>query len=510
MNSAFKILSLFICASLVFLLCGCRDEKTGSGETVTGAETGTEISQTVISTGAAEITVGYIKTDSFSPYKAKSVINSELIFLLHAGLFRLESDLSVSPVIAKAYTVDKNAITVTIKDNAVFSDNTPVSADSVVRSFNAAKNSFLYSKQLESVISARAASNKEVCFTLADADVFALNLLTFPIIKSDTDNPVGAGKYSIEYKDKEPYLKLNGKSELYTISQNNKILLCDVSDGVNGQYAFMTRRTSVYIDTLDDNEYSKLSSKTAPVETAKLVFIGVNSKSGISSWPWLRRALNIGINRTKVGGSALLGQSVPAATPFHPSLFELRGLEITDAGGDKARAVRIMEENGFSSLNSSGYRKKGGIALTLRVLVSDSNPLKVSLAEALREDMKELGIKINIDRQPRDKYLETLKSGGFDLYIGEINLCPNLALDSFFIKEGAVSFGISEQCFADYFAFKRSETVIGEYIESFYTEVPFIPVCYRRSVMSYDKAISGVETSFGDPYYSVYFWSVSE
>lgn len=510
MNSVYKILSLLLCAALVITLFGCKDEKTESDNTETGTQTGTEVSQTVISTATAEISVGYVKTDSLSPYKAKSVINSELMCLLHAGLFRLESDMSVSPVIAKSYTVEGKEITVIIKDDAVFSDNTPVSADSVVRSFKAAKTSFFYSEQLKSISGAAAASEKEVRFTLSDKDVFALSLLTFPIIKSDNDNPIGAGKYLIEYRDNEPYLKLNNRSELYSISQNNEILLYDVNFGVNEQYAFMTHNTSVYIDTLDDNEYSKLSSKTAPVETTKFVFIGANAKTGMSSWTWLRRALNIGLNRTKVGGSPLLGQSVPAATPFHPSLNELRGLEITDAGGDKARAVRIMEENGFTSLNSSGYRNKGALTLTLTLLVSDSNPLKVSLAEAFRDDMKELGIKINIDKRSGDKYLEALKGGGFDLYIGEINLPPNLALDSFFTKEGAASFGISDKCFADYFAFKKSEIIMSEYIERFYTEVPFIPVCYRRSVMSYDKAISGVETSFGDPYYSVYSWSLSE
>jgi len=143
-------------------------------------------------------------------------------------------------------------------------------------------------------------------------------------------------------------------------------------------------------------------------------------------------------------------------------------------------------------------------------LVCNDNPLKVNLAKAFKEDMKELGIKINIDEQAPDKYSTKLKSGKFDLYIGEIMLCPNFALDSFFTREGSVSFGISEKSCENYFQFKKGKMSISNYLKNFSSEVPFIPVCYRRNVMSYDSTFEGVETAFDDPYYSVYSWGLSD
>ncbi len=506
MKRVVKITSLLLCAAFVLIFSGCEGEP---GETDTNSFVSVKQSAP-IKNAKAEITVAYVDLDSINPYRAKSVINKQLIYLLHAGLFQLEDDLSISCVIAKSYEINKNEIIVTIKDEAAFSDKTPVLSSHVVQSLKAAKDSSLYSKMLSSVKSARELSDRKVLFTFYEEDVFALNLLSFPIIKSNTDNPKGAGKYSLEYKGDRPYLKLNNRSLLYSMSQNNEISLYNVGSGENEQYAFITGKTSVYIDTLEDNEYHKLSSKTACVETTKLVFIGANSKSGESSWSWLRRAVNIGIDRTKVAGAPLLGQSVPASTVFHPDFYALEEIAITHSQGDKETADRILDENGFSSENSHGFRRKGSLTLTLNVLVCDDNPLKVNLAEAFKEDMKELGIKINIDKQAPKIYSEKLESGKFDFYIGEIMLCPNFALDSFFTKGGAANFGINENSCVNYFRFKNGKMSISNYLKSFSLEIPFIPVCYRRSVMSYDSVLKGVETAFDDPYCSVYSWTLSD
>lgn len=511
MNIINKTVAILICLLVVAFLFGCKGKGDKGDESTTSSNpAATKQSETVINKTAAEITVGYVKSDSFNPYKLKSVVNEELMYLLHAGLFQLDKDLSVTAVIAKSYNINGKTIEVEIKENAVFSDNTPINASHIALSFKAAKASPSYLEPLKGIRAVEEVSAKRVRFLLSDNDVYALNLLTFPIIKSNDSSPKGAGKYSLEYKDNKPYLKLNNHSPLYSISRNNEIKLYDVSQGVNEQYAFMTHKTSVHITTLDDYEYNKLSPKTAPVETTKLVFIGINGKSGITSWQWLKRAVNIGVNRTKVSGAPLLGQSLPASTPFHPLFFALNGLEVIDFEGDKARAIKIIEENGFNAKDSSGYRKKGNLTLSLSVLVCSDNPLKVDLAKAFVQDMKEIGIKASITEKEYDDYLALLKSGKFDFYIGEINLCPNFALDSFFEKGGAASFGISDKSQDDYFSFKRGKITIGAYIESFYTDVPFIPLCYRRSVMSYDKTITGVETAFKNPYNSVYLWATSE
>lgn len=507
-----RIICILICLSLAIILFGCKDKEEDNGKSTTVSDTAakTETTETQVNKTATEITVGYVKNDSLNPYKSKSVVNRELMYLLHSGLFQINEDLSVASVIAKSYNIKGKTIEVEIKENAIFSDNTPINAHHIALSFKAAKSSPAYSEPLKGISSIEEISSRKVRFLLSAGDVYALNLLTFPIIKSNSENPVGAGRYSLEYKEKKPYLKLNNHSFLYSISRNNEIKLYDVSEGVNEQYAFMTHKTSVHINTLDDYEYNKLSPKTAPVETTKLIFIGINEKSGITSWGWLRRAVNIGINRTKVTGAPLLGQSLPASTPFHPLFFALRGLEITNSDGDKARAINIFEENGFSSKDAAGYRKRGNITLSLSVLVCSLNPLKVDLAKAFRQDMKELGIKVSIAEKEYDEYIGALKSGKFDFYIGEINLCPNFALDSFFTKGGETSFGINEKCQNDYFSFKSGKMTLGAYIESFYTNVPFIPLCYRRSVMSYDKTITGVETAFENPYHSVYLWGTHD
>ncbi len=503
-----KAFCLLLCAALLFSLAACG----GDGEEVTTAPViQTQKGETAASGSKADIAIGFVSADSFSPYKAKSEINRELMYLLHAGLFALKADLMPECFIAASYTQNGQTVTVTLKDDAFFSDGSRITADHAALSFTAAKNSPLYAQQLINVKSASVMSDTQIRFTLGKADVFSLNALTFPIIKENTQSPVGAGKYMLSKSGKKRVLKLNTHNESYALSQNNVLKLVDVSEDLSEQYAFMTHGTSVYIDTLDDFAYQKLSSKTAPVETTRLVFIGCRATgNSIASWAFLRRAINIGLDRTAVGGAPFLGQSTAAATPFAPSCYALSGLEITPAAGDKDRAETVLSDNGFNEKNGDGYKTNGNLVLSVTLLVCEDDPFKVSLAEAFKVDMKTLGIRVTVNKKPLLQYNEALKNGSFQLYVGEIDIGNTLALDEFFTDDGAVSFGIEKASSEAYFQFKSGKTGMTDYIDSFNTAVPFIPVCYRRAVMSYNESFFGVETAFSDPYYSVYAWTGTE
>ena len=504
-----RLTALLLCAALLLLLSSCggnTPEEPGStaatGDTVSAAPSDAAASQEQL------ITVPYTSADSLDPFEAKSEVNRELMYLIHAGLFYLNSSMTPVRLLASGEVVEGTSVRVDIREDACFSDGSSITASDVTASFERAKNSALYSGQLAGIESAAVTGTHSVSFKLSGADIFVLNCLTFPIVSGQGKQLIGAGKYYIDSTGDAPVLHLNRYCPVYSLSQNNVLELHDIAQSSGARFAFMTGDADVYTDTMEDYSFERLSSKTVTVSTNKLVYIGANtSGSSLASWEWLRRVINIGLDRAAVGGASFRGQALPASTPFNPALYALEGLELTGDAGDPARAAVLLEENGFDSLNADGYRTNGRLSLRLTLLVCEDNPFKTELATRVADMLKELGIRIAVDKRDTEQYKEALKAGDYELYIGEVNLCDNLNLSPFFSSSGAAHYGINDEHSQSYTSFVQGKTDITAYIESFYLQVPFIPVCYRTAVMSYNPDYSGVEAEFADMYASIYLWS---
>ena len=509
-SAVFRLMSLLIAAAALLCALTSCDTSGGAGTDGTAAsrQDGTSaVSGSDISGGGKSITVGFVGNDSLNPFRAASEINRQLMYLIYDGLFYLSADYSVQPLLASDAEVTDSAVVVRLKDGAVFSDGSAVTGECVVNSFNLAKASPLYAAQLVNFTSCMSNGSK-LTFVTASEDVNAAACLTFPIIKADADEPVGAGRYILREENAVKYLELNRKNARFSISLNGRLGLCDVSLISTEEYAFMTGKTSVYLDTLDDGEYTKLSSKTCSVQSGNLVFIGLNctNTSSVMSLEYVRRAINIGLDRNSVGGSPFRGQSLPAETPFPSSYYALNGLELNPDSGDRERAVKVLEEEGFTAVNASGVRSNGRIALRASVLVPTESEPKRLAAEALKTDLARLGIIITVKQLPYEEYKAAIASGAYEMYVGEIKLTDNFPLDAFFRSGGIANTGITADAAAAYYSYKKGEMSFSEYIESFYTSVPFIPLCYRQYVVSYDESLSGVESAAGDLFYSIYSW----
>ena len=129
----FKKLSAFILALCFILLSGCN--KSGGG-----SSSETETSSAIQSAGGRDyLTLLYSASDSFNPYTASTDINRQLCRLMYEPLIKLDNDFNVHYSIAQSAETDGTTCTVTLKDTQ-FSDGSRLTADDVVYSYNAAKN----------------------------------------------------------------------------------------------------------------------------------------------------------------------------------------------------------------------------------------------------------------------------------------------------------------------------------------------------------------------------------
>ncbi len=498
-----KIIAILLITSLLFTLASCGpEEQPSEGE-----------KEYVLPTEVvdSEISLPYTSADNFNPYSSKSSLNRDLIPIIYESLFKSTSNGKGENQLCESYQLTEKTLTVKLLKDVKFSDGSVLVAKNVKESLEKAKNNAYYKDGLNSIASVKIIDNYTLTFTLKYNDLLINNALSFPICKQVEKNVIGTGKYSVSYLEKTPYLSVNVNHRDFKTTWNKQIALYDMAGITSPLYSFKANDISLYKNDLSSSDYVNLSSKTVGETMNNLVYVGVNSqwKGSAASLEWVRQAINIGINRRQITAASFLGQGDATVTPFKADFYALEGAELQAIDGEAKRAANILERNGYDKLNSEGMRTNGSNTLSLSILVCSKNAYKVSVAEALKTSLNEMGIKATVNKKKTvAEFKEALADGKFCLYIGEVSLTENCDLSEFFSEKGVCNYGIDEEFYKEYSAYKKGELSTTEFCEVFSTEVPFIPLFYRKSVIAVNPNVTGVDEN--NVYSSVSDWKMAE
>lgn len=459
----------------------------------------------------SDISLPYTSADSFYPYSSKSSLNRDLLPVIYESLFVATNDGKGKNLLAESYKINGKNITVKILSNVKFSDGSELNARNVKSSYEMARANAYYKDSLSNIVNVKILDNYTIVFSMKNQDPMVCNILSFPVCIKKNSSYIGTGKYSIEYIDKTPYLQVNTSHRNFRKSWNKQIALYDVAGITSPVYIFKANDISVFRNDLDSADYINLSSKTVSQDMNNLVYVGINSKwkGSVTSIEWVRQAINIGLNRREITASSFLGQGSPVVSPFRNEFYELDAENFADASGETEKAIGILERNGYNKINSDGIRTNGRNSLRVNILVCTKNKYKLTVAESVKKSLETLGFGVTITKKSSvAQFKEALKEGHFGLYIGEIELTDNYQLSEFFSNSGVVKYGIDTEFYNEYSEYRKGNLTTTEFAESFSTEVPFIPLFYRKSVVSINPNITGVDEN--NLYESVCDWKLSK
>lgn len=488
-----RLLCMFLAVACVLTGAGCTSDATVSEPTSSAPEA-------ALSQESPKVfALPYSKEDTLNPYAATTEANAFLAGLLYDSLTVIDGDFMPQLSLAASVTpTDAIHLTVTLRQGAVFSDGTAVTAADVKASFDTARKSEQYKEQLRNITAAAVdRTSGAITFTLAKGDPNAAACLNFPILKSGKNTtaageaPLGGGLYVYTTDENGASLTANphyGKTPRYTT-----VTLRHLPNADSMYYGLASGSVTYYYDDLNVGDTPRVSGASAKVDMNALMYLGINSSRTALSDSTVRRAFSLLTDRTALAASAYSGWALPATLPVHPHWGTVKDAEPLFGGQDLAAALELLDTVG---------QKK----LKLEMIYSTDSGNRGTLVDMVRTQLESAGIQVTAVPLSYTDYLARLQSGQYDLYIGEIRLTANMDLDPLFsgaARYGIAADGAAAQAYAKY---RAGEGTLQEFLTAFGEDMPYIPLVWRCGFAGHDRRMQTVTPNGYDPYYGFADW----
>ena len=495
-----KRLSLILAVLILLCLTGC--DTSPETENPNPDTTPTVTQDESDDTTKREIALAYSHDDTFNPFSTATEVNGQLTGLLYEGLAAISDGFAPTTALAaKIEKTDDTHLTVTLRKGAVFSDGSKVTPEDVTASFKAAKKSDRYRRLLENVSSA-SEREQTVVFTLSSADPNAKACLIFPVVKADTltdkagEAPIGTGPYVVKSTKTGHQLKKNPQ---YTADlPYQTVSLRHLPNRTARQHGVASGEISYCYDDLSEGDIPRLSGANRSVEMNDLVYLGMNTTKGKLKDATVRQALSQLIDRQEVVTTTYTGWATASAYPFHPKWKSMK-----DKTGDTA----VDTDGALSLLEEAGATAKTGDRLELELIYSIGRADRAKIADTIRTQLEVAGIEITTVPLEEEEYLERLKAGKYDLYVGEIRLTADHSLRPL-LMGGDASYGIDKagQAAKVYKEYLSGDKKLTEFLKVFSQDMPYIPLCWRDGIAAFDRRLTAVTPTGYDPYAGFAGW----
>ncbi len=451
----------------------------------------------------------YFRQTTLDPVTCPDGPHQVIGALLYDGLFALDRQFLPQPVLCGDWNYDaaSRTYTIIIREDAVFSDGSSVTASDVVNTLQRARASARYAQRLADVESV-SGKGKTVTVTLRRSNANFIARLDVPIVKSGTENalvPVGTGRYVWRTENGVPYLAPSEYRWGDQAAPMERIGLTECKDADSVAYAFYSREIQLIACDLTGTSTANISGggDYTDAPSAVMQYVGFNTASGLFSDAALRAAMSLGIDRTGCVSAYLLGHGSAAQFPVSPaSPLYPADLERLYSPDDYAAAM-----------DAAGYNR--GTERKAVMIVSSENGFRVQTARKIAEDLSQHDIKISVSVLSWSRFQTALEEGAYDLYYGECRLPADWDLAPFLTEDGSLNFSgytgtadlpallSSAASGAD-----RPEAVrqLCAYLQA---QAPFTPVCFKNvSVLMPSGAVDAITPTAPDPFREMDRWVI--
>ena len=499
-----RLLTVLLACALLLAGCGPAEADIPSDASGSSASPLAQADLPVQSADAP-FTLAACPSRSFHPVLAENSVNLSLAPLLYEGLFTLDSQFQAQPLLCRSYQVSGDGLTWTfqLQSGVTFSDGTPLTGELVAQALEMARApGSRYSVRLAHVSSIQG-DEGSVTITLLQPNGALPQLLDIPIALGTGDRPLGTGPYVLTQADGE--LCLTARLDWRLGAENlpaQTIPLSSMARSDEQMSAFNAGEISLLdVDLTGDRALGSSGRyQVWDYHTTQLLYVGFNTQRGLCQATQVRLAIARAIDREYVADTILARHALPATLPIHPA-SPWHDQELADSLSYDPSSLEQLELEGRP----------------LTLVVNIENTAKSATANHVAQQLEAAGLVVTVKRLPWAEYLETVASGGFDLYLGEIYLTPDFDPTPLLGMGGTLNYG------------GWASTVTGSLLTSFRSaqgdartaaasalcrhlvqQVPIAPICFRNGTVltQYGRA-EGLSPVYGNLFAGLENWEIS-
>jgi peptide/nickel transport system substrate-binding protein len=433
-------------------------------------------------------------------------------------LVGVNADMSLKPKLAESWSmIDDRTWEFKLRDNVYFHDGSKMTADSVkfsierANSLNSRVPSLLKLDSIEVVdpLTIRIHTKEPNYILPADLHYAApLGIISPKSVndKGEIDKPIGTGPFSFESYDE--------KTHVMTVTKNDKwwggdvlldkIVIKPITDPNTRALSIENGEVDFTVD-VPYSEIERLNGTSGisvdKFENSRLTYMNINLKKEPFDDVRVRKAIAYGMDRQSIVKYVLFGVGTPAVGIFRPDFYWTdKDLKAYDYNVEKAKS--LLEEAGWKDSNGDGIVDKNGKNFEMSLITSPNRPSLPLMAEAIAGQLKEVGIKANVEILESGVVSDRQKKGEWDVTMSAVSVAmvpdASYILESFFTSGGTSNKGYKnsevDQLLEDAAGSKDEEERISMYKEVqsiIQEEVPIIPLTYYQMVVAKKDYVKG-------------------
>lgn len=400
-------LALLLCAAVaVGALTGCGGGAAGQGaQEQPAAQTDTVI---VAMGPTSEPEAGF---DPAFGWGAGEHVHEPLI---QSTLTVTNTDLTIGYDLATGYSASEDGLTwtVTIRDDAYFTDGEPLTAADVAFTYNTVKasssvNDFTMLDYAEATDDTTVVFHMTRPFSIWPYTMAVVGIVPEHAYDSATygANPIGSGRYMLEQWDRGQQVILTANPDYYgEAPQMQRVVILFMEEDAAFLAAQAGQVDVAYTSATYSNEtvegyslasYASVDNRgiNLPAVTAGTDSEGRAVGNDFTADVLVRRAINIGIDRQEMIDNVLNGYGTPAYSICDQLPWYNEAAEVEY---DPEAAAALLDEAGWT-MGGDGVRTKDGMRAELNLLYSNGDSVRQALAADLANQLGELGIACTIE-----------------------------------------------------------------------------------------------------------------
>lgn len=440
---------LLVAALLCGLLAGCAKEEepyvpTGNALVMDGEEPDDFLEEEVVE---QELTLAYYPDRSMNPLIGVNISNRLLMSLIYQGLFATNSKNNVTPILCSQWQVSPDNMTYTFKleETATFSDGTPVTAQDVLATYEAARAGGYYAGRFTHITNISVIDDS-IVFQLGTPYQNLPLLLDIPILKAsevEAEHPLGSGPYIFSDGLGGAHLRKDldwwCKKKLTVYAESISLVEAADQGQIRDEFQFGDVGLATANPMSDSFEEYRCDYELWDVESGVFLYLGVNVTFSdyFKEDKVLRKALTYAIDRQGLIDKNYHGLAHAATLATSPGSPYYNDSLASKYEYDPMKFIDLI--SGWTPLkDEDGQERK----LVLLVNTDDSARLKT--ARDLADTLTELGVPcgtLEYGNSTNPTYEVVLRANNWDLVLGQTKLPPNYDLSEFFRPWGELNWG---------------------------------------------------------------------